>query len=144
MPAATAYVKILSEAFAFSLFLWPISLVVVAAAVLGLKGGSSQYGPRFLSRVGPFLFTYVTPAIVALLGTKLRFDHVSHPTWVAPPNWYGALLWGVVAAHAVALVAAGFVLKECYVRAVLVLLPGLWFSICCGGIAAMAIAGVGT
>src|SRR5438045_6713777 len=90
---------------------WPISLVVLVGALVALTVGSPFRNPIFRRRVPVVLLTYVFPVAVAIVGTVFRYDGPPHPGWVEPPQWYGHVLWAVIAAHVSASVAAPIFLK---------------------------------
>jgi predicted permease len=122
---------------------WPISLLLVLAALVALFVGHPFREPQFHSRVRAILLTYLFPVAVLSVGALLRYDWKANPKWVEPPDWYGGVLWGVVAIHVAVLLAIVIGSKSGRLRSAAVLLPGLWLTLSCGFMAAIAIVGVG-
>jgi hypothetical protein len=122
---------------------WPISLVVLSAALLALAIGSPFRDPLFRRRLPVVLLTYVFPVAVAIVGAVFRYDGPPHPSWVEPPPWYGIVLWAVIAVHGLVAISAPIFLKGVRARSTALVLPGVWLSLSAGFIAAIAIAGVG-
>jgi hypothetical protein len=143
MSAATAFSFMALKVLGIVAHLWPISIAVVAAAVLAVTIGSPVRDPRFRYGMRFLFMTYAFPLLVLLVGTIFRYAGPPHPNWEAPPEWYGVPLFAVLVAHAIALVAAPIIMTGARLRSIAILLPGVWLSLCCWVVAAFAMAGVG-
>ncbi len=126
-----------------AIYAWPISLVLVLAALVALFVGHPLRQPQFRGRIRVILPTYLFPIAVLIVGAVLRYDWHANPKWVEPPDWHGGVLWAVVIIHVVVLLAISMASKSARLRSAAILLPGLWLSLSCGFMAAIAIGGVG-
>jgi hypothetical protein len=143
VPASDALVEITKGSLDVALYAWPVSAAVVIPALIALTVGSPFRDPVFRSRLSLMLTTYAFPLAVVAVGTIFRYDGPSHPSWVEPPSWYGAVLWSVILMHALAVISAPILMKGVRLRSAALVLPGLWLSLSAGFVAAIVIAGVG-
>lgn len=125
------------------IYAWPLSLVLVVAALLAFFVGYPLKQPQFRRRLRVILPTYLFPIAVLFVGAVLRYDWQAHPKWVEPPDWHGAILWTVLIIHVVVILAITISSKSARIRSAAILLPGLWLSLSSGFMAAIAIGGVG-
>jgi hypothetical protein len=102
-------------------------------------GGKFNRGPALTGLAA----SYLCPLLILLVGAALPYDGPPHPHWKEPPNWRMYVLYAPLVFH-IAL-ACGLLLfqKGRRVRAALVLIPGLWLSLCALFPAGINIVGVG-
>jgi hypothetical protein len=134
--------ELLLESFDLVIYVWPITLGVIAAALFAAFFGTSLLSAQFRSRLWLLVIPYVFPLVVLAVGAVLHYDGPGHPQWVEPRAWL-AMLLAIVLFHIVAALAIATYLKGMRVRATALLLPSIWLTLSCGLVAAIAIVGVG-
>ena len=143
MDRMDVFGHLLRSSLDLAIYLWPISLVIVLSACVALFAGHPLRQPQFRDRIRVVLLTYLFPVAVLVVGAVLRYDWKANPKWVEPPDWHGWVLWTVVIFHIVVLLAIAIASKSARLRSAAILLPGLWLSLSCVFMAAIAIGGVG-
>ena len=123
-------------------YVWLVSVALVLAAVAALVIGVPLRHAQFRRRFGVLLLTYLIPVVIIGIGAVFRYDG-PRTEYVEPAAWRGAILWGVVLAHILAVAAAVILMRGWRIRVFVVSLPGLWLSLSTGFVSAIAIAGVG-
>ena len=126
-----------------ALYLWPVSVVILLAAVLAIAIRPPFRDATFRKALPWILATYAFPLAVVGVGTVLRYDGPPPPNWVEMPSWRGAVVWAVVIAHGLAAIALALVRRGVRLRSFVLALPGVWLSVSVGFVAILAIYAVG-
>ena len=126
-----------------AVWLWPVSAAIVVAAVVAFGIGVVR-GNTPLRRTWAIVAAgYAMPILVIAIGAVLRYDGPPPPQWIEPPEWRGWLLWAVLAANVIAIIAVGILTQGARIRATIVALPSVWLTASSVFVAAMAILGRG-
>lgn len=133
------------EASGLLVYLWPVSIAVLGLFLTALLAGAPLRDPRFRRSLRLLSITYLVPLAVLLAGTLLRYEAHGppHPDWQRPPEWFFYVLLAPVILHLLVLVGGFVAAKGFRLRALGVLLPGVWLSLCAYFIAASYVNGVG-
>ncbi len=143
MTTLRAFGYVARESMDLAIYLWPISVVLAAAAIAALTFGF-PLRDAYLRRKLPIVFIpYAMPIVIMGIGAVLRYDGPPHPQWVEPPEWRGWMLWSALAAHVLAVIAVVVLTRGARIRAAAVAVPSIWLSLSSGFTAGFAIAGVG-
>jgi hypothetical protein len=138
-------VALTKQSLGLAIVLWPASVLLVVVLVLALTVKAPFRDPAFRRFVPVMFVTYGFPLLVLLVGTVFRYKWpAGNPSvYVEPSALHVAVLWAVIAAHAVALIASPIFMRGVRIRSAAIVLPGFWLTLSAGFVAAIAIAGVG-
>jgi len=139
LTASQAAYALTTHSLELARYLWPVSVVILLAAVLAIAIRPPIRDPRFRKALPWIVATYAFPLAVLGVGTVLRYDGPPPPNWVEMPSWRGGVVWGVVIAHGLAAVALAIAHRGVRLRSFALALPGVWLSVSVGFVAILAI-----